>query len=106
MQAGDREPDYPDSRTQSGPHPALPISLSVVALLILLLRFPPADLVGWIAGALGTTIGVPVLVAASLLFVSYLMFKRGEYWSALRVAILLLSGASALMGLSLIFTIP
>jgi hypothetical protein len=100
------EPDESNSQTRARVHPALPLSFSAIALFILLVRFPPADLVGWIAGTLGTTIGVPVLFSASLLFVSYLMLKRGEYWSALRVALLVLSGASAVLGLFLVFATP
>lgn len=52
------------------------ISMVAAATLLVLVRFPPADLAGWVSTALGAPLGVPYLVASSFCLVS-MWLSRG-----------------------------
>ncbi|MBA4247431.1 MAG: hypothetical protein C0444_03940 [Microbacterium sp.] len=84
----------------------LPVVLSAIGLCILLVRFPPSDLVGWLASAFATTLGVPVLFASALLYLSSRMLKGHRPWGSVRIALFGTSLISALVGASLLFTFP
>lgn len=75
----------------------LAIVIFALASLILTIRFPPADALGWIAQQLGTTYGVPLLfMAAMFVLVGCLLIKERR----LRVLRYISFGVAAYIGLS------
>lgn len=83
---------------------ALSVSLFAVAAAILFVRFPPADLSGWIATTLGVTLGVPLLFAAALLLVSAQLNTHRRGLRGFRVVALVLSALTAFIGFATLFT--
>lgn len=81
------------------------VALVAVGLAIALVRFPPADLTGWLARVVGTTLGVPYLLVAVLFgAAAFLLDPRSSAQRTLRVVTFVLAGLAALLGLLLITT--
>ncbi|RUQ98191.1 hypothetical protein [Labedella endophytica] len=84
-----------------GPGPA--VALFTLGILVTCIRFPPADLTGWIAQTLGIPLGVPFLFTA-LLFggAAWILHTPNSRHRVLRVVSLIAAIASAITG---VFTI-
>jgi multisubunit Na+/H+ antiporter MnhG subunit len=83
---------------------AVSLSLFAAAAAILFVRFPPADLSGWIATTLGVTLGVPLLFAAALLILSAQLNSGRRGLRGFRVVTLALSALTAFIGFATLFT--
>jgi hypothetical protein len=79
------------------------VALFTLGILITCIRFPPADLTGWIAQTLGIPLGVPFLFTA-LLFggAAWILRTPNPRHRVFRVISLIAAVASAITG---IFTI-
>lgn len=52
--------------------------LILLSSAILFVRFPPADLTGWISATLGVPVGVPYLLVSALLFLAARVIRSGS----------------------------
>lgn len=75
------------------------IALFTFGVLITCVRFPPADLTGWIAHTLGVPLGVPFFVAA-LLFggAALILYTSNSRHRVFRVISLIAAIVSAVIG--------
>lgn len=93
-----RVQDRPAARARAGGRTWTSLSLGVLALLIMTVRFPPDDLTGWIGQALGVPIWVVLASCAVLSAVGFLLVPAGR-GSALDVGARWLTAIAFLLAL-------
>jgi cytochrome c biogenesis protein CcdA len=92
------------SLTKSSNRVFVAVGLFVVGALILLVRFPPADLAGWIAEALNVTLGVPFLGAAALFAGVAALVRTDSQRRVFMIVSIVAAGVSVVLGVLLIAT--
>lgn len=83
-------------------------AMVAAAALLVLLRFPPADLAGWAAVTLGAPLGVPYLLACALCLVSVWLLRESAEGPQRALARIGAAGATVtcIIGVLLICTPP